>query len=528
MGFYVSPGVYTKEKDLSEIIPNIQTTSGALVGYSEKGNTQEIVLITNSQQFINEYGKPKPGQYFHYTALAYLENGNKLYCMRAVNNALYGGVKIMKSGSGPNGTLVTGVSVPNFQSVSGEDILFYIFAKDPGSWNNNLGVQIANVDAVNYTFDVIIYEKDADGNYQIVESWTVSRKTQVDGYGKQQYIEDAINGFSDYITVADDTTQADTVLPEVQPTTLAIGGGSNGAAVSDSHINTAWDKFANPDDVDIRILINGGYSSVPVQQKMKTIAESRKDCIAIFDMPYSALASINDMLTFRDTTQNFNSSYTALYTPWVKIYDQYNDKILDIPPSGYVASQMAYNDYVSEPWYAPAGLNRGLLNVLGVTQVFTQGERDVIYAKQLNPLQTFRGEGNVIWGQKTQQVKASALDRINVRRLLIVLEKAISASLKYFVFEPNSDITRYRITAMIDSYLDLLGARGAFQTELGDKGYKVVCDASNNTPAIIDRNELHVDVFIKPSRAAEFIQLQVIITQTGASFEELIARGVNF
>jgi len=528
MGFYVSPGVYTKEKDLSEIIPNIQTTSGALVGYSEKGNTEEIVLITNSQQFIQEYGKPKPGQYFHYTALAYLENGNKLYCKRAVNNALYGGVKIMLNGSGPNETLLTGASLPNFQSVSGEDILFYVFAKDQGLWNNNLGIQIVNVDAVELSFQIVVSEKDADGNYQIVETWAVSRKEQTDGFGRQQYIEDMINGFSQYITVADDKTQADTFLPEVQPTVLAVGGGTNGAAVTDSHINFAWDLFANPDDVDIRILINGGYSSVPVQQKMKTIAESRKDCIALFDMPYSALASITDMTTFRDTTQNFNTSYTALYTPWVKIYDQYNDKILEIPPSGYVASQMAYNDYVSEPWYAPAGLNRGMLNVLGVTRVFTQGERDVLYLKQLNPLQTFRGEGNVIWGQKTQQVKASALDRINVRRLLIVLEKSISASLKYFVFEPNSDITRYRITAMIESYLDLLGARGAFQTELGDKAFKVVCDATNNTPAIIDRNELHVDVFIKPSRAAEMIQLQVIITATGASFEELIARGVNF
>jgi len=499
-----------------------------LVGYSEKGNTEEIVLITNSQQFIEEYGQPVPGQYLHYSALAYLENGNKLYVKRVHNGALYGGVKIMLDGSGPNQTLSVGASTTGFQTVSGEDILFYVFAKDQGLWNNGLGIQVVNIDAVNFTFDIVVSEKDADGNYQVVETWTVSRKTQIDGYGKQQNLEDAINGFSSYITVADDVTQADTFLPEEQLTVLAVGGGANGAAVTDSQINFGWDEFANPDDVDIRILINGGYSSVPVQQKMKTIAESRKDCIALFDLPYSALASITDMTTWRDTTQNFNTSYTALYTPWVKIYDQYNDKILEIPPTGYVASQMAYNDYVSEPWYAPAGLNRGLLNVLGVTRVFTQGERDTLYLKQLNPLQTFRGEGNVIWGQKTQQVKASALDRINVRRLLIVLEKSISASLKYFVFEPNSDITRYRITSMIESYLDLLGARGAFQTELGDKGFKVVCDATNNTPAIIDRNELHVDVFIKPSRAAEFVQLQVIITATGASFEELIARGVNF
>lgn len=529
MGFYVSPGVYVREKDLSNIIPNISTTSAALVGYSEKGSTTEVRLITNSQQFINEYGKPNPrGSYFHYTALAYLENGNKLYCLRVAKNALYGGAKIMKSGSGPNKTLVTGVSNPVFQQISGEDILFYVFAKDPGTWNNNIGIKIVNVNSEDYTFTIEVYYRDSEGNYQRVESWTVSRKHQIDGYGKQQYLEDAINGFSDYIVVANDLSQADTVLPESQNTVLALGGGSNGALVGDSELVLAWEKFANPDDIDIRLLLNGGYSSVAVQQKMKTIAESRKDCIAILDMPYTALGSVMDMVNWRKVTQNFNSNYCALYAPWVKIYDPYNDVLIEIPPSGYIASQIAYNDFVAEPWYAPAGFNRGMLNVLGITRVFTQGERDVLYEAQINPLQTFRGEGNVIWGQKTEQVKASALDRVNVRRLLIVIEKAISASLKYFVFEPNNQITRFRITAMIEEYLDLLRARGAFQTELGDKGYKVLCDERNNTPAIIDRNELHVDIFIKPSRAAEFIQLQAIITQTGASFEELIARGVHF
>jgi len=216
-----------------------------------------------------------------------------------------------------------------------------------------------------------------------------------------------------------------------------------------------------------------------------------------------------------------------LYSPWMKAYDQYNGTIVVLPPSGYVASQIAYNDYVSDVWYAPAGLNRGLLNVLSVDPVYTQGHRDTLYAAGINPLQTFRGEGNVIWGQKTEQTKDSALNRVNVRRLLITLEKAISVSLRFFVFEPNSETTRFRITAMIDSYLDLLSAKGAFQTELGDKGYQVVCDETNNLPATIDRNELHVDVFVKPSRSAEFIQLQVIITTTGASFNELISRGIN-
>jgi phage tail sheath protein FI len=173
-------------------------------------------------------------------------------------------------------------------------------------------------------------------------------------------------------------------------------------------------------------------------------------------------------------------------------------------------------------------MNRGQLNVLGLTTTFTQGERDELYATptNINPLQTFLGQGNVIWGQKTMQVKASALDRVNVRRLLIIIEKAISASLVSFTFENNNLVTRTRIAAMIRSYLDVLNAGGAFTTVAGKPGYKVVCDETNNTPAVIDQNVLAVDVYVKPAKTAEFIKLQTIITTSGASFEELAAQGV--
>ncbi len=528
MAFYLSPGVYTRERDISNIIPSISTTTAALVGYSTKGDTINRVLVTTPQQFIQEYGEPVAGQYFHYTALAFLENGNKLYCLRVINGALYGGVSIAKTG-GTNYSYTTGVATAAFAEDSDyPNSLIQIYGKDPGVWNNSLGIRITNLDAVNYTFDIEVYDTDDDGTYYQVESWTVSRKTQVDGYGRQQYVETKVNGYSQYIVVYDNTDEADTVMPVAQATTLAVASGTNGSATTATHINTGWDEFANPDDVDIRILLNGGETDTTVQTKLKTIAEARKDCIAILDMPYAQLTSVTSMVTWRTTTQNFNSSYCSLYAPWLKIYDQFNDKIMEVPPSGYVGSMMAYNDYVSEPWYAPAGFNRGMLNVLEVTNIFTQGERDTLYAAQINPLQTFRGEGNVIWGQKTEQTKASATDRINVRRLLITLEKSLAASLRYFAFEPNSENTRFRITAMCEQYLDALSARGAFQTELGDKGYRVLCDSTNNTPAVIDANQLNVDIYIKPTRAAEFIQLQVIITATGMSFEELISRGIQF
>jgi phage tail sheath protein FI len=527
MGVYLSPGVYVRERDISNIIPNLSTTVAAIVGYSSKGSVDDIKLITTPQDFITEYGTPQLGQYFHYSALAFLEKGNRLYCQRVVNGALYGGAWIIEDGgSGANTALIMGMASPVFQTVSGQDILFYIFAKDPGIWNNSLSIKLDNIDATDHTFDIVVYTKDSDGNYTEMERWTVSRQTKVDGFGKQMYMETKINGYSIYIVVKDNVALADTVMPATQTSYLDLGGGADGSAVTDSQVIAGWNKFANPDDIDIRVLINSGYASTAVQTKMKTVAEGRADCIAILDMPYSALTSVTAMVNWRDSTQDFNSSYCALYAPWLKIYDQWNDKQVEVPPSGYVASQIAYNDYVADPWFAPAGFNRGLLNILSVTNVFTKGERDTLYQAQINPIQLFRGEGIAIWGNKTEQVKASALSSVNVRRLLITLEKSMSVALRNFVFEPNNELTRLRVTATLEQYMDLLSSRGAFQVELGDKGYRVVCDSTNNTPATIDLLELHVDVYIKPIRAAEYIQLQAIITTTGASFEELIARNV--
>ena len=547
--FYVSPGVYTREKDISTIVPALATTIGALVGYSPKGSL-DITLITNRQQFIAEYGEPITGNYFHYSALAFLEKASALYCRRVVNEALYSGVHVKQSDEATdNEAFGAGQLTAVFYDESGvEGELISVLAVNPGLWGDNVSIIIKNVKdgtetevTEQYTFEIDIYFTDSDGNSAKVENWKVSRKNKLDGSGVQMYLEDKINGYSEYIRVADNTSEVDTVLPKENSTAVSLGGGSDGSAVTAANIvgveasKTGWYGFYNPDNVDVRILLGGGFLSThsasdlaTIHSALRTIAESRKDCIAILDVPYDEVDSVTDTTAFRDTTQNLNSSYVALYTPWVKIQDAYNDQIVEVPPSGYVGAQYAYNDYAAETWSAPAGFSRGMVNALGLSKVYTQGERDVLYAAGINPLQVFRGEGIVVWGQKTEQKKASALDRVNVRRLLIVVEKAISATLREFAFELNNELTRFRVTEVITSYLDDLSSRGAFQTEAGDDGYKVICDTTNNTPARIDRNELWVDIFVKPSRAAEFIQLQVILTVSGASFEELVSRGALF
>ena len=543
MSIYVSPGIYSSELDLSDIVPRVATAPAAIVGYSAKGDVNNIRLITSDQQFIEQYGEPDPssGHYFHYSALAYLAKGNALYCLRVHNGALWGGVNIMKSTSSySNAALSAGQSSDSFTAASGylTDTLFQILGADPGVWDDRIGIKIQNVKdgtetvaTDQYTFEIVVYWQDDDGNWSQVELWKVSRKKKVDGFGKQLYLEDKVNGYSNYIIVKDNTSLADTVVPKSQSTRLDLNGGDDGSAISASDLVTGWGEFDNPDDVDVRILINGGETSVTVQTKIRDVAEDRADCIAVLDVPYASTDSSTSMLTFRNTTQNFNTSYAALYTIWPKIHDGYNDLLIRVPPSGYVAAQYAYNDYVQQVWFAPAGPNRGVLDgVLECTKTngkpLSQGDRDVLYPAQINPLQTFRGEGHMIYGQKTLQKKTSALSSVNVRRLLIVLEKAMSISLRSFVMEPNNDLTRFRVEALLNNYLSDLSAQGAFQTEAGDQGFHVVCDTTNNTSQVIDSGELRVDVFVKPSRAAEYIRLRTIVTTSGASFEELIARGV--
>jgi phage tail sheath protein FI len=542
MSIFLSPGVYLQERDLSDIVPRVATAPAALVGYSAKGDVDNIRLMTTDQQFLEQYGEPdaSSGHYFHYSALAYLKKGNALYCLRVHNGALYGGVNIMKLGSSfSNEALASGQASSSFTAASGysADTLFQILGANPGAWNNRIGIKVQNVkdgtDTVatdQYTFEIVVYWQDDDGNWIQVELHKVSRKQKVDGYGKQLHLEEKINGVSSYIIVKDNTGLADTVVPEEQTTRLDLASGDDGSDISDSDLVTGWEEFENPDDVDIRILINGGETSVVAQTAIRDVAEARLDCIAVLDMPFASTSSATSMLTFRNTTQNFNSSYVALYSLWPKIYDAFNDLLIRVPVSGYVAAQYAYNDYVSNVWFAPAGFNRGVLDdALEVTKTdgkaLSEGERDVLYQAQINPVQTFRGEGHVIWGQKTEQKKLSALSSVNVRRLLIVLEKAMAIALRPFVDEPNNDLTRFRIEALLNEYLDSLSSQGAFQTEAGDSGFHVVCNETNNTPAVIDSGELRVDVFVKPSRAAEYIRLRVTPTVSGASFEELEARG---
>lgn len=526
--FYASPGVYPTVQDNTTLVSNVPTSIAAVVGASNKGYVG-IKLITDNVEFIQEYGNPVPGNHFHYSALGFLGSGNQLYCRRVVNGALYGGCAIAQSG-GTNASFVTGYSAPEYAVDSNyPNAAFYVFAKDPGTWNNDLSVDIVLVDAVTYEFKIIVYGINAEGNRYAIpgETWIVSRKHQLDGFGSQEYLEDRINDFSKYILVADNTSVLDTILPQFG-TVIDFASGSNGTAVIDDNtgrslVIAAWNEFANPEEINVQILINAGWTDPTVQTAMKEVCITRNDCEAILDVAGSSTSSVSAMVAWRTGTQMIDSKFGTLYAPWIKILDTYNHMNVVTVPSGYIAAKWAYGDSIGNIWEAPAFDRVGSLPIIGTCDVngnalvFKKADRDILYPAQINPLQTFPGQGTKIYGQKTLQMKDSDLSSINIAREVNAFIKSLTPYARSFMGKLNNSETRFLASAGVTEFCSLWAAGGAFNNET-DAGFKVVCNTTNNTPAVISRKEMKIDIGIKPVHVVEFIPLTVTITALGVTF----------
>jgi len=369
--------------------------------------------------------------------------------------------------------------------------------------------------------------------YQVVESHLVSTDPRsIDDGGQNTYAPIWINIVSDVIRMAASQSAGfdNKNMSAVYTADYSnMGGGvrDQGDSVTDADIIEAYELYCDPEVVDVNIFIDGAKSTT-VQTEIAAICESRADAMACLDVPYSLVVfnkgnEATDCRDFRigqhsTYNLNLNTSYAALYAQWLNVYDKWNAVYRWVPSSGYAAGIFANTDDVTDPWFAPAGLNRGILNnIRKLAWNPTLGERDILYKNGLNPIVSFAGQGKVVWGQKDMLDKNSAFNRINVRRLFMIIGKSVSTALKYFLFEPNDSFTRLQIINMVDPFLrDIKGRRGVYD-------YMIVCDERNNTPERIDRNELWCDIYIKPTRAAEFIVLNLIATKTGASFTELIA-----
>lgn len=435
-----------------------------------------------------------------------------------ITNAVVGAVTDATAG---NSGFTVLVEVQGATLVNNVDECLLIYGSNQGVWNNDVGYKLTryltNPDKVKEPGAFLI-EVFIRGNAATpVETFICSRTPGAkDGYGNNIYVEDVLKA-SEYIRALDNPAVAANILPLDQATILYLGGGDDGLAVTDSQMILAAQTLASVDNYFITVFMDGGHSTVAYAQALDALVSARKDSVAVLSVPYADESSTNyiaDILDYRKTELNLNSSYSALFTPNVLIYDKFNDRRIFVSPEGYAAAAISFSAANFEIWFPPAGFSRGLVNVLDLRRRYTRGEMDVLYDAGINPIRFAPGKGIAIWGQKTLQSRPSATDRLNVRLLLITIEPAVGAALENFLFELNDTSTRNLAVSKIDDFMNDIKARR------GVTDFKTVCDGSNNSPTDIDNNRMNVDLYVKPTRSVETIPLRVVITSTGVSFDQ--------
>ena len=560
MAFQLSPGVLVTEQDLTSVVPAVATTAGGFAGAFAWGPVGVVTTVDSENALVTRFGKPNSSTFqSFFTAANFLSYGNNLQVIRVVNQAT---ARNAKSNAAATAVIIRNEDHYDASFSAGEANVGEWAAKYPGTLGNSLKVSIAdanvfstwtysaNFDAAPGTSAYVsglggshdelhIAVIDEDGLFSgtagtVVEKFAFASKAS-DGKradGTSAYYKDVVNTQSAYIYWMDHTANvtatgtawgnaanASLFANLTSNVTLSLAGGVSDDAPTDGNITSALALFANDEKFDISLLPLGAASATVVNYAISSIAEVRKDVI-VFASPTlanvvnNAGAEATDVVTFRESLTS--SSYAVLDSGWKYQYDRYNDVYRWIPLNGDTAGLAVRTDFVADPWFSPAGFNRGQVkNVVKLAYSPSKADRDTLYKKGINPVVTFPGNGTVLFGDKTLLAKPSAFDRINVRRLFIVLEKAIATAAKFQLFEFNDPFTRAQFRNLVEPFLrDVQGRRGITD-------FKVVCDESNNTAQVIDTNNFVADIFIKPARAINFIQLNFIATRSGISFEEV-------
>jgi len=571
----ISPGVLALENDNSFISQQPVTVGAALIGPTVKGPVEVPTIVTSYSAYQNRFGTTflsGSNVYTYFTSVAafnYFNNGGQsLLVSRVVSGtfsvattATGSGTAIKNSASLAESLVLNTISQGSIMNSTGS--LDSTGALTSGS-ADNIRWQITNQDVSDGTFSLLIRQGDDNANTPIVlETFTnlsmdptapnyVSRVigNQVRSYDSNDN-QIVVNGDfpnnSRYVYVAsvltptpvyfDNNGLAKTAFTSSIPANASgsfggaqgslntgvnakynnaiISGVTNTQGLTGSDYNNMLNLMSNADDYQYNVLLTPGLfaSEAPIGSSQVTTAinnsQNRGDDIYVVDLvPFSS--SINTVTTQANAK---NTSYAASYWPWVQTIDPDSAQLVWVPASTLVAGVYAYNDNVSEPWFAPAGINRGgLSTVVRAEKKLSQANRDTLYSNKVNPIATFPGTGVVVYGQKTLQTKASALDRVNVRRLLISLKSYISQVANNLVFEQNTIATRTSFLNQVNPYLE------SVQQRQGLYAFKVIMDSSNNTPDVIDRNQLVGQIYIQPTKTAEFIYLDFNILPTGATF----------
>ncbi len=512
MGVVVSPGVFTSERDFSLYIPAISTSIFGVVGTAAKGPTDEVTLITDEGNLIKTFGIPSADHLAMYAAIRYLRHGRQLKFVRVGNYDVSAEIEMQ-------GAVAEGGAVADCGTIS---------AATTGSHGNLIRVVVA---ASTFWADAYMITVIYDGN--LVEKYDRMLAGAANAADANYWVT-RINASSEYIQV--DASSVDATRGFLAVANYDLVSGDDGAPANNSDIvgsagtpptipSTGLQLFANPEYEDVNLIAVPGNSETSVITAMITLCEARGDAMCLVDPPLGK--TVQGIAAWHngvgggsgEPTVALNTSYGALAWPWLQVFDAWSDAQIWIPPSGHVAGAIAFTDREAEPWFAPAGLNRGrFTDVLAVEHSASQGERDYLYAdgNAVNPIVSFVGDGVALWGQRTLQRTSTALDRINVRRLLLYMRKVIATAVRTLVFEPNDEFTWRAFVRLIEPFCRTIKARR------GLYAFKVICDSTTNTPDIVDRNEMSGKILLQPTKTAEMITVDFILLPTGASFEEFV------
>ena len=567
MAFQLSPGVNVSEVDLTTIIPSGATSIGAFAGPFAWGPVGEIITISNEAKLVDRFGKPDSTNYeYWFSAANFLAYSNNLKVVRTFGAATKTAVA--------NGTSILIKNdddwLDNYSS--GANTYGEFAARYAGAIGNTLKVSVADANTYSgwaysaqftgapststYTSnqggandEIHIIVVDEEGKFTgtsgtVLEKFAfVSKAADAkDDSGNTLYYKNVIANKSKYIRwMSHPTTNGIATYSNTSSTwgnnasgtsftrlaaavTLSLGNGTaagaDGTIVAANNI-TGYNLFSSSESTDISLIITGPGANT-ISTTLISLAETRKDVIVFFSPAKSDVVDNAGSEAAACVTQAASigsSSYAFLDCNWKYQYDKYNDVYRWVPLNGDIAGLCAKTDIEKDPWFSPGGLNRGQIrNVVKLAWNPTKTERDTLYVKGVNPVVTFQGEGTVLFGDKTLLSKPSAFDRINVRRLFIVLEKSIARAARFSMFEFNDQFTRAQFIALVEPYLrDVQGRRGITD-------YRVVCDDTNNTGEVIDRNEFIGDIYIKPARSINFIQLNFVAVRTGVAFEEVVGK----
>lgn len=436
--------------------------------------------------------------------------------------------------------IVTYANTTNYSNLATRYWEYFNLVDSAPGLSNYVSSRNANT-AVRDEMHIVVV--DSNGKFtgipgQVLEVWNnVSRATDAKGeQGGSIYYRDVLNNRSRYVwssydyfssKLSDDTSLG--ISPRSTNLTYSFSGGTDGQSENDisvAALATGYDLFKSSEDVDVSLILGGkakgNIGETLANYIIDNICEYRRDCVAfispdINDTVNVPLRELDNLVEFRNALRS--TSYAVLDSGYKYQYDKYNDTYRWVPLNGDIAGLCVRTDNTRDPWYSPAGFNRGQIkNIVKLSYNPDKADRDVLYRNGINPVVNFQGQGTVLYGDKTLLARPSAFDRINVRRLFIVLEKSIANAAQSTLFEFNDEFTRAAFRNLVEPYLrDVQGRRGIYD-------FRVVCDTTNNTPEVIDRNEFRGDIYIKPARSINFIQLNFVAVRTGVEFEEIVGR----